>query len=170
MSNAEKRNLVFTRVFNAPVERVWKAWTDAYQVMQWWGPDHFTSPSAEMDVREGGVSIVCMRAPKEWGGQDMYSSWAYTKIVPFVSIEFIQNLCDREGDKVDPAMFGLPADFPQDLRKVVTFTPAGPGKTELIVTEFDWTVGQMMVLAETGMNQCLGKMEASFARQASAGA
>jgi len=83
MSNTEKRNLVFTRVFSAPVERVWKAWTAAYHVMQWWGPDCFTSPSAEMDVREGGVSIVCMRGPKEWGCQDMYNTWAYTRIVRF---------------------------------------------------------------------------------------
>jgi len=64
--------------------------------MQWWGPDYFISPSAKIDFREGRTSLVCMHAPKEFGGQDMYSTWAYKKIVPMQSIEFIQNLADKE--------------------------------------------------------------------------
>lgn len=67
MTDTEQRDLVLTRVLDVPVERVWEAWTKPEYVMQWWAPDHFTSPSAEMDFRNGGVSIVCMRAPKEWG-------------------------------------------------------------------------------------------------------
>ena len=102
--------------FDAPVERVWKAWIDPQQVMQWWGPDHFTSPSAQIDFREGGISLVCMRAPKEFGGQDMYSTWAYMKIVPLQSIEYIHNLADKNGKKVDPVKLGMPSDFPQDQR------------------------------------------------------
>src|SRR5450759_217771 len=39
-----KRELVITRIFNAPRERVWKAWTDPEQVKRWWGPKAFTSP------------------------------------------------------------------------------------------------------------------------------
>ncbi len=70
----KKRDLIVTRVFDAPVELVWKAWTDPEYVMRWWGPDHFTSPSAKIDFREGGTSLVCMRAPEEFGGQDMYST------------------------------------------------------------------------------------------------
>jgi uncharacterized protein YndB with AHSA1/START domain len=65
--------------------------------MQWWGPHRFTARSAKMDFREGGTSLVCMRAPKEFGGQDMYSTWAYKKIVPMQSIEFIHNLADKDG-------------------------------------------------------------------------
>ncbi len=41
MNDAKKRDLVLTRVFDAPVERVWKAWTDPEHVMQWWGSDGF---------------------------------------------------------------------------------------------------------------------------------
>ena len=54
-----------TRIFDAPVERVWRAWSDGNQVMRWWGPAGFTSPGAAMEFREGGVSLVCMRAPAE---------------------------------------------------------------------------------------------------------
>ncbi len=90
----EKKDIVETRLFAVPVEQVWKAWSESEGVKQWWGPDCFTCPSAEMHFREGGTSIVCMRAPKEFGGQDMYSAWAYKEIVPMQSIEFVQNLAD----------------------------------------------------------------------------
>lgn len=164
-AGGEKCDLVVTRVFDVPVERVWKVWTDPEQVVQWWGPDHFTSPSAKIDFREGGISLVCMRAPKEFGGQDMYSTWAYKKIVPFQSIEYIHNLADKNGNKIDPIQIGMPADFPQDQRNFVTFKAVSANKTEMTVTEYDWTVGsQMLNLAEIGLNQCLDKMAASLAK------
>jgi uncharacterized protein YndB with AHSA1/START domain len=166
MNQAEKRNLVVTRVFDAPVERVWTAWTDPAHVMQWWGPDRFTSPSAQLDFREGGTSLVCMRAPKEFGGQDMYSTWAYKKIVPMESIEFVQNLAGPDGRKIDPVQLGMPPDFPRDQRNLVTFKDTGGNKTEMTVTQYDWTVGRMLGLAEAGWKQSLDKMAATFAKSA----
>jgi len=160
----KKRDLVFTRVFDAPVKQVWKAWVDPEYVMQWWGPEGFTSPSAKMDFREGGTSLVCMRAPKELGGQDMYNTWTYQKIVPNESIEYILNFADKDGNKVDPAAMGMPPGTPKDVRNLVTFKDLGDGKTELTVTEYDWTVGQMMEMSKMGMEQCLDKMAASFAK------
>ena len=138
-NSAKTRDLVFTRVFDAPIEQVWKAWVEPEVIMQWWGPEGFTSPSARMDFRERGTSLVCMRAPKEFGGQDMYSTWEYRKIVPMERIEYIHNLADKDGNKIDPTSIGMPADFPQDLRNRVTFKDVGDAKTELTVTEYDWT-------------------------------
>jgi uncharacterized protein YndB with AHSA1/START domain len=160
---AEKRDLVFTRLFDAPVEQVWKAWTDPELVKRWWGPNHFTCPLAQMDVREGGKSLVCMRAPKEFGGQDMYSTWTYTKIVPLREIEYLHHFADKDGKRVDPATQGLPPDMPEEVRNLVTFKAAGD-KTELTVTEFDWPVGQMMEMSKLGMEQCLDKMAATFGK------
>jgi hypothetical protein len=111
-----------------------------------------------------GTSIVCMRAPKEFGGQDMYSIWAYTKIVPMQTIGFIQNLSNEEGIKAEPAALGVPPDFPRGQRNLITFKSLGAGKTELTMTEFDWTVGPMLPMAEAGMNQSLDKTAASFAK------
>jgi uncharacterized protein YndB with AHSA1/START domain len=67
-----RHDLIITRVIDAPVERVWKAWTDPDQVMRWWGPTGFTAPVASMEVREGGTSLVAMRSPE---GQDLYNTW-----------------------------------------------------------------------------------------------
>jgi len=160
------RDLVVTRVFAAPVELVWKAWTEPEYVMRWWGPDHFTSPSALIDFREGGTSLVCMRAPEEFGGQDMYSTWFYQKILPMEKIEFIQNLADKDGKMIDPAQLGLPPEFPKDIRTVVTFKDLGNGRTEMTVIELDMPGPdtEMGRNAELGLNQSLDKMAASFAR------
>jgi len=160
--SVKTQNLVFTRVFDAPVERVWKAWSDSEQVMRWWGPTGFTSPLAKMDFREGGTSLVCMRAPQEFGGQDMYNTWTYSKIVPMQRIEYIVHFADKDGHVVEPAALGLPADMPREVRHLVTFKALGSGKTELTVTEYDWTAGHMMEMSRIGMEQCLDKMAESL--------
>ena len=164
---AKIHNLVVTRVFSAPIELVWKAWTDPEYVMRWWGPNSFTSPSAKIDFREGGTSLVCMRAPKDFGGQDMYSTWVYQKIVPMQRIEFIQNLADEDGNLIDPATLDLPPEFPRDMRTVVTFKDLGNGKTEMTVTEYDMPTSdtEMGKNAELGLNQSLDKMVAIFVKQ-----
>ena len=45
----KKHDLVLSRIFDAPIEEVWKAWSDPNYVMQWWGPKGFTSPLARME-------------------------------------------------------------------------------------------------------------------------
>lgn len=130
----KKRDLVVTRLFNAPLSLVWKAWSDPEYVMQWWGPEGFTSPLAQIDFREGAPSLVCMSSP-EYG--DHYSIWRYEKIVPMQRIEYIHNLADKDGKKVDPVEIGMPPDFPQDQRHTVTFKDVGNGQTEMTVTEYD---------------------------------
>ncbi len=160
----QKKDLVISRLFDAPIEQVWKAWVEPDMVMQWWGPDGFTSPSVKMDFREGGTCLVCMRAPQEFGGQDMYSTWEYQTIVPMELIEYIHNLADKYGHTIDPVSIGMPADFPQNLRHTVAFKVMGGSKTEIIVTEYDWPVGHMMEMSRMGMEQCLDKLAALLAK------
>jgi uncharacterized protein YndB with AHSA1/START domain len=162
-TETKTRDLIVTRVFDAPVEQVWRAWVEPEQVMRWWGPEHFTCPSAEMDFREGGTSIVCMRAPKEFGGQDFYSAWEYRKIAPMRRIEYIHNLVDNEGNRIDPTTVGMPSDFPRDVLNVITFNEIGDNRTEMTVTEYKYTSDQMFDLSKLGLEQCLDKMAASFA-------
>lgn len=160
-SSGEKRDLIITRVFDAPVEQVWQAWSDPEYVMQWWGPAGFTAPLASIDFREGGTSLVCMSSP-EYG--DHYSIWHYQEIVPMQRIDYIHNLADSDGQKADPLALGMPPDFPQDQRHVLTFEPLDNDRTALTITEYNWIVGPMMELSRVGMEQCLDKMSAIFAR------
>ena len=55
------REIVITRVFDAPRELVFEAWTEAKHMTQWWGPRFFTNSICEMDVRPGGAYRIVMR-------------------------------------------------------------------------------------------------------------
>jgi uncharacterized protein YndB with AHSA1/START domain len=57
------REIIITRVFDAPREIIWDAWTDPEQIVKWWGPRGFTSTIHEMDVRSGGVWQSTMYGP-----------------------------------------------------------------------------------------------------------
>jgi len=50
---SKKRDLVVTRVFDAPVKQVWNAWSDPEHVKRWWGPDGFTYPAAGYRICPG---------------------------------------------------------------------------------------------------------------------
>jgi uncharacterized protein YndB with AHSA1/START domain len=64
----ETERMIITRVFDAPRELVWRAWTDPQYVMQWWGPKGFSCPSCEIDFRVGGKYLLCMRGPDGYEG------------------------------------------------------------------------------------------------------
>jgi uncharacterized protein YndB with AHSA1/START domain len=162
MSTSPKvRDLVVTRLIDASVEKVWQAWTDPELVKQWWGPDGFTCPLARIDFRQGGTSLVCMSSP-HFG--DQYSTWRYKEIVPLRRIDYIHNLADKDGNKIDPTSVGMPPDFPQDLLNSVTFKALDEGKTEITATEYGWIEGRMLELSQMGLKQCLDKMALIFAR------
>jgi uncharacterized protein YndB with AHSA1/START domain len=58
-----ERELVITRILDAPRSLVFRMWTDPKHVAQWWGPNGFTNPVCEMDPRPGGAIRIVMRAP-----------------------------------------------------------------------------------------------------------
>ncbi len=158
----KQRNVVATRIFEAPVERVWRAWSEPEQVKQWWGPHGFTVPVADMDFREGGMSLVAMRAPAEYGGQDMYNTWTYSKIVPYERLEFVNNFSDAAGARLDPALLpGLPAGIPLNVPHVITFKPAGSNRTEMTITEYGYTTDEAHDMSLAGLEQVLDKLAAS---------
>jgi len=133
--------------------------------MRWWGPTGFTSPMAKMDFRVGGRSLVCMRAPKEFGGQDMFNTWTYQKIDSLERIEFILNFSDKDGNKLSPAKMGLPPGIPEDVPHVIVFRKLGENKTEMTVTEFGYASQETVNMSKAGLEQCLDKMATSFKNQ-----
>src|SRR5713101_4163666 len=62
-ASTAEREVVITRVFDAPRELVFKAFTERERLMRWWGPGGFTTPLCELDVRPGGAIFLHMRAP-----------------------------------------------------------------------------------------------------------
>ena len=72
------RDLVLTRIINAPPEKVFRAWTESELLKQWFAPLPYTTPVAETDVRPGGSSLIVMRDPD---GNDFPSKGVYLEVV-----------------------------------------------------------------------------------------
>lgn len=71
------REIVITRVFDAPRDMIWAAWTDPKQIVKWWGPRGFTSTIHEIDVRPGGVWRSTMHGPD---GTEYLNDCVFTEV------------------------------------------------------------------------------------------
>lgn len=147
-------DVVATREFAVPVEEVWRAWSDPGYVQQWWGPTGFTGIRADLDFRVGGTSLVGMRAPAEFGGQDFYNAWTYSRIERPHIIEFDLRFTDSDGGKVDS-----PPEVPSDVRHVITFAVVDDNVTSMTVTEYGYADKHARDMSKAGLDQCLDKME-----------
>jgi uncharacterized protein YndB with AHSA1/START domain len=162
-TNVKKEDVVITRIIDAPLELVWQAWTEPEQVMHWWGPKYYTSPSCKIDLRVGGKYVFAMQAPADQGGQVSYTAGVYQRIEPLKLLEFTQSLSDKDGNAIDPQQAGMPPEFPKEMRVVVAFKAKGD-VTELTITEYGWTPSQMSVYAYAGMQQSIDKLAARIGR------
>jgi uncharacterized protein YndB with AHSA1/START domain len=74
-----ERELVITRVFDAPRDVVFKAWTDPRQAMSWWGPRDYPATHLEMDVRPGGAWRGCLRATQS--GKELWQRGVFREVI-----------------------------------------------------------------------------------------
>jgi uncharacterized protein YndB with AHSA1/START domain len=78
-TRADGRELLLTRVIDAPRERVYQAWTDPELIRRWFAPAPYTTPRAEMDVRPGGANLIVMQGPD---GTEIPCPGVYLEVVP----------------------------------------------------------------------------------------
>jgi len=159
-TSSAQQELVIERVFDAPRELVWRAWTEPEQVMRWWGPIGYTSPAAEIDLRVGGKYLWCMRSPE---GQDLWSTGVYREIVPLERIVCTNSFSDEKGNVVPASHYGIGGDWPQEILGTVTFEDLG-GKTRMTLRHEGLPAGEMSDGANAGWNEAFDKLAASLAR------
>jgi uncharacterized protein YndB with AHSA1/START domain len=132
-STTADREIVLTRVYDAPRELVWTAWTDPKHMANWWGPNGFTTTVTEWNVRAGGVCRYVMHGPD---GRDYNNRVIYYEVVrPERLVYSIGN--DNESE-------------PVSFRATVTFEDEG-GKTRLTLhTVFPTAEERERVVREYG--------------------
>ena len=123
-------DVFIARVFNAPRELVWKAWTDPQHFRRWWGPRDFSCPFCEMDLQVGGKYLYCMRSPER---KDYWGTGVFREIVPLERIVFTDSFGDEKGNVVPATYYGMSADFPLEMLVTVTFEDLGD-KTKMTLT------------------------------------
>jgi uncharacterized protein YndB with AHSA1/START domain len=152
----QAQDLVIERVFDAPRERVWEAWTDPEQIKEWWGPKDFTAPSIRSDFREGGTYLWAMRSPE---GQEFWSTGTFHEIVPMERLVVTDSFADEKGNVVPPSYYGMEGDHPMEGRVTVTFEDL-EGKTKLTLRYAGMAPSETRDMAEQGWNETLDKLAA----------
>ncbi|MFZ3360308.1 MAG: SRPBCC domain-containing protein [Xanthobacteraceae bacterium] len=146
-----EREVTITRVFDAPRTLVFKAWTDAKMLAQWWGPKGFTNPRCEIDARVGGAIRVDMRAPD---GAIYPMDGEFREIVPPERLVFTNNALDEASNHI---IEGL---------TTVTFTEVA-GKTKMTLHTRGAAVAEIAVKylqgMEMGWTMSIDKLEALLA-------
>jgi uncharacterized protein YndB with AHSA1/START domain len=126
MSAKKSEPFVISRVFDAPRERVWKAWTEAAQLKQWWGPAGFKVHTCKVDLRPGGVFLYGMTTPD---GKDMWGRFVYREIQAPNKLVFIVSFSDPQGGVT---RHPWSANWPLQTLSTVTFEEQGR-KTKVTV-------------------------------------
>ena len=144
------RTLTTTRVFDAPRELVYRAWTDPKQFARWFPPDHFTAPVCDLDVRPGGSLRVDMKGDHDAGdfaGAVFPAVGVYREVVPNERLAF--------------TLKGLEEGPPAMILTTVIFEDQGR-KTKLTVHQTAETIADYAALlkieASEGLRQSLDKL------------
>jgi uncharacterized protein YndB with AHSA1/START domain len=113
VKDLDNKKIKVEREFDAPVERVWKAWTESKLLDQWWAPKPWKANTQSMDFRIGGTWLYYMQGPD---GSRHYCRADYKSIVTNKSYEGLDAFCDEHGN--------INTEFPRTEWKV-DFFPAG---------------------------------------------
>jgi uncharacterized protein YndB with AHSA1/START domain len=120
--SVKSKDIVITRVFDAPRELVWKAWTEPKRFKRWWGPTGYSCPSAKIDARVGGMYLAAMRSPE---GQDIWSTGTYSEVVEPEILAMTDSFADEKGKIVPASHYKMPGEFPMELHVSVSFEEHG---------------------------------------------
>ena len=135
---AEGRDLILTRVIDAPREAVFKAWTDPALLKQWFVPPPWTISAVETDVRAGGASLVVMRSPD---GNEFPNRGVYLDVVENERIVFTDAFTKAWEPSEKPFMVGT-----------LTFEEQN-GKTRYTARVQHWTVEDREAHEKMGFHQ-----------------
>jgi uncharacterized protein YndB with AHSA1/START domain len=151
----EAKEMVITREFDAPRERVWKAYTDAEMLKRWWGPEGFTAPSIKIDLRVGGKYIFAMQGPPGSVLENVgYSAGVFKEIVPNEKLVLTDYMSDKDGNMLDPTEYGMDSDFPKESYYTILFEDIGSGRTRLsLVFPKPETEAQYQAILKSGMEE-----------------
>ena len=156
----EEDGLVIERVFDAPRELVWRAWTEPTHFKRWYGPKSMALPVCEMDFRVDGRYLFGMRSPE---GFEHWTTGVYREIVPLERFVATESMADADGNHVSATHYGMPGDAPSEMTVILTLEDAAEGKTKMTLRHIAaWPNDEMAAGAAGGWNEAFDKLEAAL--------
>lgn len=159
MSGTKKdlNEVVITRIFDAPCELVWKAWTEPEHFKKWWGPKGCTSPACKIDLKVGEKYLFCMRMKD---GQDYWSTGIYKEIIPNEKLVFSHSFADEKGNVVPASYYGFEGKFELEMEITVTLAEEA-GKTKMTLRQVGMPDSHIEPM-NTGWNESFDKLAESL--------
>jgi uncharacterized protein YndB with AHSA1/START domain len=143
-------SVVIERVFDAPVEVIWKMWTEAEHFRSWYGPTGATIPVAKMDVRVGGARLICLEMQMQNGPMQMWFAGEYLEVVEHERLVYTEAISDEHG-----AITAASADGAHDLTEVTVELNAVDGHTRMVMTHLGVPAGSA---GAAGWNMAFDKL------------
>ncbi|MBM9499182.1 SRPBCC domain-containing protein [Leptospira sp. 201903071] len=157
-NNQTLNEIVITRIFDAPRELVFKAWTEPEHLMRWWGPKNFTSPECKIDFRIGGKYVFCMRSPE---GQNFWTTGVFREIVIPEKFVYSDSFADDKGNPVPASHYGFQGEFPDETTVSLTFETVD-NKTKLTLRHIGLPAGEISEMTKVGWNEMIDKLNESL--------
>jgi uncharacterized protein YndB with AHSA1/START domain len=133
MADGTRDVLVIERTLHAPLELVWRMWTEAEHFRAWYGPSGASIPEATMDVRVGGTRLVGMEVQTPNGAMRMWFTGEYREVVPNTRLVYTESMSDRHGNALSPAEAGMPGGHPMLTEVTVELEDLGD-RTRMVMT------------------------------------
>ncbi len=123
--------VVVERVYDAPIDLIWQLWTDPEHFKQWYGPNGFTVPVSEKDVKVGGKHLCCMLSPD--GSMKMWTTGEFMEVIPKTRLVYTESPSDENGNVLPPSAIGMPEGTSTKTEVIVELKDLG-GRTKMIMT------------------------------------
>jgi uncharacterized protein YndB with AHSA1/START domain len=127
------KSVVIERTFDAPVDLVWRLWTEPDHFKAWYGPGGASVPVADMDVRVGGKRLVGMSMETPNGTMHMWFTGEYREVVVNERLVYTESMADEHGNVVSPAAMGMPEGHPEVTEVIVELEDLD-GRTKMTMT------------------------------------
>ena len=93
--NLKEKSILVSRFFDAPIEKVWQAYTDSELLDQWWGPSPWKAETKSLNFEKGGYWVYAMVGPEN---EKQWSRMNYLSINTYKSIDVEDAFCDENGN------------------------------------------------------------------------
>ena len=152
--NQSTREINITRIFDAPREKVWRAWTNPEDLKMWWGPETYTTPYFTVDLRVGGKYLYCMRSSS---GEETWGTGTYLEVVDQKRLVSTDSFADKDGNIVPASTYGMDVEWPADSKIALTFEDMD-GKTRFTLKHTSIPAGSDGDLSEQGWNDSFDRL------------
>ena len=131
-STVSEDAVVIERTFDAPIDLVWKLWTQPEHFKRWYGPQGMSIPVAEMDVRVGGKRLLCMEMQTPDRTMKMWFTGEYLDVAANERLVYTDSMVDENGNVISPSAMGMPEGHPETTEVTVLLEDLG-GRTKMVM-------------------------------------